>query len=98
MTVHDHAVKDPAVLFHAAEPQLSLSLGARVKKGDVVGTLTLDSGLELPEGLSSVKEVELIALNDASTSLLIYILPAVLVTALVLFLVLRGRRPAKPQV
>lgn len=80
------------------EPQLSLSLGARVKKGDVVGTLTLDSGLGLPEGLSSVKEVELVALNDASTSLLIYILPAVLVTALVLFLVLRGRRPAKPQV
>lgn len=82
----------------ALEPQLSFSLGARVKKGDVVGTLTLDSGLELPEGLSSVKEVELIALNDASTSLLIYILPAVLVTALVLFLVLRGRRPAKPQI
>lgn len=80
------------------EPQLTLSLGSRVKKGDVVGTLTLDSGLELPEGLSSVKEVELIALNDASTSLLIYILPAVLVTALVLFLVLRGRRPAKPQI
>ena len=82
----------------ALEPQLSLSLGARVKKGDVVGTLTLDSGLELPEGLSSVKEVELIALNDASTSLLIYILRAVLGTALVLFLVLRGRRPAKPQI
>ena len=66
-----------------------------MKKGNVVGKLMLDSGLELPEGLSSVKEVELVALNDASTSPLIYILPAVLVTALAL--ILRGRRPAKPQ-
>ena len=86
-----------ALFPETLELQLSLSLGYRVKKGNVVGKLMLDSGLELPEGLSSVKEVELVALNDASTSPLIYILPAVLVTALALALILRGRRPAKPQ-